>query len=100
MYRNDQTCHNPLSLILSNHDHIIIKILPVTTVTIFVLSTDNEDFQESNKMRSINGYVFGNLPGLDMCLGDRVAWHVFSMGTETDLHTLYYHGNVLVSKVT
>ena len=47
-------------------------------------------------MHSINGYVYGNLPGLEMCLGDRVAWHVFSLGTETDMHTLYFHGNVLV----
>ncbi|XP_072029141.1 LOW QUALITY PROTEIN: hephaestin-like protein [Amphiura filiformis] len=56
---------------------------------------DDEDFQESNKMHSINGYVYGNLPGLDMCQGDRVAWHVFGLGTETDLHTLLFHGNIL-----
>ena len=48
-------------------------------------------------MSGINGYVFGNLPNLDFCQGDRVAWHVFSLGTETDMHTLYFHGNVLVS---
>ena len=47
-------------------------------------------------MHSINGYVFGNLPDLRLCLGDRVAWHIYSLGTETDLHTMYFHGNVLV----
>ncbi|XP_072028297.1 hephaestin-like protein [Amphiura filiformis] len=59
------------------------------------VNPEDEDFQESNMMQSINGYVFGNLPGLDMCLGDRIAWHIFSLGTETDLHTLYFHGNIL-----
>ena len=48
-------------------------------------------------MSTINGYAFGNLPDLDFCQADRVAWHVFSLGTETDMHTLYFHGNVLVS---
>ncbi|XP_072029142.1 hephaestin-like protein [Amphiura filiformis] len=56
---------------------------------------EDEDFYDSNLMHSINGYVFGNLPGLELCLGDRIAWHIFSLGTETDLHTLYFHGNIL-----
>ena len=43
-------------------------------------------FRDSNNMHVINGYIFGNLPGLDMCVGDRVDWHLFGMGSETDLH--------------
>ena len=42
-----------------------------------------------------NGYLYGNLPGLNMCLGDRVAWHVFSVGSEKDIHTVYFHGQPL-----
>ncbi|XP_072029158.1 hephaestin-like protein [Amphiura filiformis] len=56
---------------------------------------EDDDFRNSNLMHSINGYVFGNLPGLDMCLADRVSWHIFSLGSEMDLHTLYFHGNIL-----
>ncbi|XP_061217969.1 hephaestin isoform X1 [Neopsephotus bourkii] len=56
---------------------------------------DDEEFQESNKMHAINGYVFGNLPELTMCAGDRVSWHLFGMGNEIDVHTAYFHGEML-----
>lgn len=50
------------------------------------------EFQESNLMHSMNGYVFGNLPGLTMNVGERVRWYLLDMGTETDLHTPHWHG--------
>ncbi|KAL9973399.1 hypothetical protein ACROYT_G019855 [Oculina patagonica] len=53
---------------------------------------DNEDFQESNKMHAINGYFYGNLPGLEMCMGDSVRWHLAGIGNEVDIHTAYIHG--------
>jgi FtsP/CotA-like multicopper oxidase with cupredoxin domain len=53
----------------------------------------DENFAESNLMHSINGYVFGNLPGLTMKVGERVRWYVMAMGTEVDLHTPHWHGN-------
>src|SRR6266508_6083726 len=30
------------------------------------VNTDDEEFTESNLMHAINGYVYGNLPGLEM----------------------------------
>ena len=33
---------------------------------------EDEGFMESNKMHAINGYFYGNLPDLEMCLGDTV----------------------------
>jgi len=48
-------------------------------------------------MHSINGFVFGNLPGLTMHKGERVRWYVMAMGTEVDLHTPHWHGNTVVS---
>lgn len=57
---------------------------------------DDEDFQESNLMHSINGYVYGNLPGLTARLGERVRWYLMAMGTEVDLHTPHWHGNTLL----
>jgi FtsP/CotA-like multicopper oxidase with cupredoxin domain len=57
---------------------------------------DDEEFHESNLMHSINGYVFGNLPGLNMKKGDRVRWYLMGMGTEVDLHTPHWHGNTVL----
>ena len=57
------------------------------------VNPDDEDFQESNLMHSINGYVYGNLPGLTMNRGDKVRWYLMDLGTEVDLHTPHWHGN-------
>ncbi|MBN3311297.1 CERU protein, partial [Amia calva] len=59
---------------------------------------EDEEFQESNKMHAINGYVYGNLPGLMMCVGDKVAWHLFGMGNEVDIHSAYFHGQILTDR--
>ncbi|KAJ7356217.1 hypothetical protein OS493_025970 [Desmophyllum pertusum] len=56
----------------------------------------DEDYQESNKMHGINGYMYANLPGLDMCLGDKVSWHMIGLGNEVDIHTAYFYGNTFV----
>uniref|UniRef100_A0A8C6D5Q5 Ceruloplasmin n=1 Tax=Moschus moschiferus TaxID=68415 RepID=A0A8C6D5Q5_MOSMO len=56
---------------------------------------EDEDFQESNRMHAINGFVFGNLPDLSMCTQKRVAWHLFGMGNEVDVHTVFFHGQML-----
>jgi manganese oxidase len=60
-------------------------------------SPDDEEFAESNLMHSINGYVYGNLPGLTMRKGERIRWYVMAMGTEVDLHTPHWHGNTVLS---
>jgi FtsP/CotA-like multicopper oxidase with cupredoxin domain len=54
---------------------------------------DDDEFQESNLMHSINGFVYGNLPGLEMSQGERVRWYELGMGSEVDLHTPHWHGN-------
>ena len=46
-----------------------------------------KEFRESNNIHMINGYFFANVPDLNMCVGDRVNWHLFGMGSETDLHS-------------
>jgi FtsP/CotA-like multicopper oxidase with cupredoxin domain len=61
-----------------------------------IRADDPEDFEESNLMHSINGYVFGNQPMLTLHKGQRVRWYVMSMGTEVDLHTPHWHGNDVV----
>lgn len=52
-----------------------------------------EDFIRSNLLHVINGYGYANLVGLDMCVGDRVMWHLFCVGSEFDVHTVYFHGH-------
>jgi FtsP/CotA-like multicopper oxidase with cupredoxin domain len=56
---------------------------------------DDEEFRESNLMHSVNGYVYGNLPGLVVRRGERVRWYVMDLGTEVDLHTPHWHGNTV-----
>ncbi|XP_054984107.1 ceruloplasmin-like [Sorex araneus] len=58
---------------------------------------EDPDFQDSNLMSSLNGYMYGNLPGLVMCAGDNVSWHILSVGTEKDLHGIYFQGNTFIS---
>lgn len=48
---------------------------------------DDEEFQESNLMHSINGYVYCNLPGLNWQVGERVRLYVAALGDVVDLHT-------------
>ncbi|XP_069495378.1 ferroxidase HEPHL1 [Ambystoma mexicanum] len=59
------------------------------------IDQEDADFQESNKMHAVNGYMFGNLPGLEMCLNDNVSWHVIGLGTEVDMHGIYFQGNTI-----
>ncbi|HZS21984.1 MAG TPA: multicopper oxidase domain-containing protein [Pseudonocardiaceae bacterium] len=58
-------------------------------------AADDAGFQESNKMHSISGYVYGNGPVMTMRQGQRVRWYVMSMGNEVDLHTPHWHGNTV-----
>jgi hypothetical protein len=55
------------------------------------------DFEESNLMHSINGYVFGNQPMVTLTKGQHVRWYTMGMGTEVDLHTPHWHGNVVTA---
>ena len=61
-----------------------------------VNNTQDDEFIESNLKHSINGFVYGNLQGLNMKQGEHVRWYVMGMGTETDLHTPHWHGQTLL----
>ncbi|XP_029028871.1 ferroxidase HEPHL1-like [Betta splendens] len=62
------------------------------------IDQEDQDFEESNLMHAINGYVFGNLPGISLCQHRRVSWHLFGMGNEVDIHSAYFHGNTLLDR--
>ncbi|KAM9797320.1 ceruloplasmin [Syngnathus typhle] len=59
---------------------------------------EKEDFMESNKMHGINGFLYGNLPGLSMCQGNKIHWHMIGLGNEVDMHSVHFHGQILMSE--
>ncbi len=58
---------------------------------------DEEDGEESGLMHSMNGYIFGNLQGLEADEGNKVRWHLVGMGSEVDLHTAHWHGETVLN---
>lgn len=47
---------------------------------------------EQGSRFTINGLVFGNLPGLQVNEGERIRWYLLALGSEQDLHTAHWHG--------
>jgi len=89
----DREVFELFSVMNENKTHYIdqeIKALPQPPA-----DPSSDDFNESNLMHSINGYVFGNGPMVTVKQGQRVRWYVMSMGTEVDLHTPHWHGNTV-----
>lgn len=41
----------------------------------------------------MNGYMYGNLPSLELCNGEHAVWHTLGLGTEVDIHGIYFQGN-------
>lgn len=65
-------------------------------MTKYMMLTMNLMFQDSQRMKNINGYVYGNLPGTYMYEGERVRWYVGTLGDEKDVHGAHWHGNTLL----
>lgn len=57
---------------------------------------DDEEFKESNLKHTINGYLYGTLPGLTMRPGERVRWYLVALGSEEGLHSTHWHGQTVV----
>ena len=66
-------------------------------ITAFVIFNQAEG-EEKGQMHSINGYIFGNLRGLEMIEGEKVRWYLLGMGNEVDLHTAHFHGTTVLYK--
>lgn len=56
---------------------------------------DQQSGTPSGLFYAINGFVFGNLPGLAMQQGEKVRWHLLGMGNEIDLHSPHWHGETV-----
>uniref|UniRef100_A0A663LPN6 Hephaestin like 1 n=1 Tax=Athene cunicularia TaxID=194338 RepID=A0A663LPN6_ATHCN len=59
---------------------------------------EDEGFQTSNRMHAINGYIYGNLPVLEMCADTSMSWHLFGMGSEIDIHAAYFYGHTFTNR--
>ncbi|CAK6441526.1 unnamed protein product [Pipistrellus nathusii] len=80
-----------------NESHLLDENIRTFTTEPESVDKEDQSFYNSNLMYSINGYMYGNLPGLDMCLGDKISWHVLSVGSQSDLHGIYFSGNTFIS---
>ena len=76
--------------------YLDINLQKYTTTKNAAIKSD-PDFQESNKMHSVNGLMFGHQQ-FSMNAGDKTRWYVFALGNEVDWHTAHWHGNTVVSK--
>ncbi|UYV79207.1 HEPHL1 [Cordylochernes scorpioides] len=69
------------------------------TLNPYTVNTRDPEFQESNRMYSVNGRVYGTLDGLVMHYNDHVAWYVIGMGSDQDMHTAHFHGQTFLGKL-
>ena len=53
-----------------------------------------EPFCSSNVKDSLNGYLYGNLPMLNVMVGERVRWYLMS-STNFEIHAPHWHGNTV-----
>lgn len=53
------------------------------------------DFEESNLMHSVNGYLYCNGHAVDVKAGQRVRFSLLALGSENDIHTPYFDGHVV-----
>uniref|UniRef100_A0A663ENS5 ferroxidase n=1 Tax=Aquila chrysaetos chrysaetos TaxID=223781 RepID=A0A663ENS5_AQUCH len=72
----------------------------INTFCLEPASVDKEDegFLTSNRMHAINGYIYGNLPVLEMCADTSMSWHLFGMGSEIDIHAAYFYGHTFTNR--
>ena len=54
----------------------------------FDVDVESEEFQESNMMHAVNGYVYCNAPEFTASVNETVRWHLLSVGSELDLHAV------------
>nr|XP_039251015.1 hephaestin-like protein isoform X2 [Styela clava] len=60
------------------------------------VDVEDSDFQESNTMHGINGLMYGNLVGLTACKGENVAWNIFGLGNEVDIHSVHFEKQTVI----
>ncbi len=62
-----------------------------------IMAPDSDYLGDYNLMESLNGFVFGNLPGLEMKVGEHVRWYLMA-STNFEVHAPHWHGNTVVTQ--
>jgi FtsP/CotA-like multicopper oxidase with cupredoxin domain len=62
--------------------------------TPMLMTHDKGDPGDYALRESLNGYIFGNLPGLTMTEGQRVRWYLMAT-SNFELHSPHWHGNTV-----
>uniref|UniRef100_A0A480K802 Coagulation factor VIII n=1 Tax=Sus scrofa TaxID=9823 RepID=A0A480K802_PIG len=62
------------------------------------LQPQDPEFQASNIMHSINGYVFDSLQ-LSVCLHEVAYWYILSVGAQTDFLSVFFSGYTFKHKM-
>lgn len=63
----------------------------------YVRTEDSNKFNKFANLNSINGYIFGNIPIHDVCIGDKIDWYLLGMGN--DFHTVHFQAQTVRSLV-
>jgi manganese oxidase len=62
------------------------------------INAKRHDGNDENQLQyAMNGYVYGNLPGLNARVGERLRWYLFDAGSSIDLHTAHWHGHTVLA---
>jgi FtsP/CotA-like multicopper oxidase with cupredoxin domain len=62
--------------------------------TPILMTNDKGDLGDFVLRESLNGYIFGNMPGLTMIEGERVRWYLMAT-SNFELHSPHWHGNTV-----
>ncbi|HKU80649.1 MAG TPA: multicopper oxidase domain-containing protein [Candidatus Tumulicola sp.] len=57
---------------------------------------DSSGFVDDNSMFTINGYIYGNMPIVDVRQGERTRWYVMATMSDFDFHAPHWHGETVV----
>lgn len=60
-----------------------------------LLVTDPTATPDYNIMNSLNGFIYGNLPGLTMREGEHVRWYIMA-STNFEVHAPHWHGHTVL----
>lgn len=64
------------------------------------MESQNERYKTLYSFTAINGKLYANLKGLTMYKGERVAWYMLAMGQDIDLHTVHFHAESFLYRVS
>lgn len=68
------------------------KMPKVPDDTVFGIEVRGPNFENYTR-ETINGFSYGNTPGLTMKVGERVRWYLMGT-TDFEIHAPHWHGNV------